>query len=207
MEPLKFKIHSVAQKPEGLAQERLEKSKERLTKLIIEHIKNDTRRTKLLNAMEKLAFDTAPASSNPNYHGCYRGGLLEHTLIVVSHMLALNEAWGASCSKESLVLCGVLHDIAKAGYAGQPYYIKNIGKPGYKYNTKLTAVGQNLMSIHVAAEAGIELAPHEVEAIMAQDGLFTEEGKSVFLNKKSEPDKLAYVLHFSDWWAARIIGI
>lgn len=206
MEPLKFKIKAGIDKPVGGQEGRLEVSKDRLNKLIKEHVK-EPRQKQLLTAMGRLNFESAPASSNPNYHGCYRGGLLEHTLIVVSHMLALDEAWGAACPKDSIVLCGVLHDIAKAGYSGQPYYIKHVGKNGYKYNTKLPAIGQNLMSIHVAAQAGVELAPFEVEAIMAQDGLFTEEGKSVFLNKKTEPDKLTYLLHFSDWWAARIIGV
>lgn len=168
----------------------------------------------LWKMMEGSPFFSAPASSRKEYHGCYPGGLAEHTLLVVKHMLKLNEAWEAGLDEGSIVLTGILHDIAKAGFDGKPYYLgeesewhRNKLGQIYKYNKEQPAIGQNTKSLVIALRAGIELATDEIVAIMGQDGLFTDEGKSVFMSKGGEVPRLAYVMHMADWWCSQVHGI
>jgi len=160
----------------------------------------------LVRLLDKSEFYKAPASSREEFHGSYEGGLADHSLLVVRHMLELNEAWEAELDLGSIVKTGILHDIAKAGFDGQEYYKKKPNGKGYSYNKDLPSIGQNMMSCIIADRAGLKLTTDEYEAVMGQDGLFTNEGRSIF-DTRSEPCKLSYIMHFSDWYVSAIHGI
>lgn len=65
----------------------------------------------LLEWLESTDFFEAPASTK--FHGAYPGGLLEHSLNVCRELLESDV--NKSVSTESLVICGLLHDVCKAG--------------------------------------------------------------------------------------------
>lgn len=166
----------------------------------------DPRSTKILELLNKCGFWEAPASSRKEFHGCYPGGLSAHTLAVIKHMLSLNDAWECGISEESIVVAGIIHDISKAGVDGKPYYILDSSKavPTYKSNKELPSMGQNALSLWVAASNSIPLTLEETEAVMGQDGLYSDESKSVFDHSSRSPGKLTFVLHYSDFYVSSV---
>ena len=82
----------------------------------------------LLRKLEESDFYYAPASTQ--YHGSYRGGLVEHCLNVYENLKKMvenkNEKLGSDCSiaEDSVIIVGLFHDISKMNYY-EPY-TKNI---------------------------------------------------------------------------------
>ena len=170
--------------------------------LIQEHVQEP--RDQQLEALISVnEFFTAPASSR--YHGKFQGGLAKHTLGVLRHALALNEAWECGIEEESIVVACLLHDLPKGGLFKQPYYLMPGGR-SYKMNDKLPALSQAQMTIFMCQKEGFELHADEFQAILGQDGMFSGDGEKIY-NGKADPSSLAYVVHFSDWYMARVIGI
>lgn len=81
--------------------------------------------TRVLERKDRLeAFLNAPASVN--YHHAYPGGLLQHSLEVANHsvaMLRLNEPAMSRLMQETCFVAGLLHDI------GKTYTYDSKGKP------------------------------------------------------------------------------
>jgi hypothetical protein len=74
---------------------------------------------KLLDYLRKSDFYTAPASTK--YHGCYKGGLLEHSLQVYDRLAAkmTDPVWQqklAGTPKRSLIVAALTHDICKVNF-------------------------------------------------------------------------------------------
>ena len=71
---------------------------------------------KLLDFIEKSDFYTAPASTR--YHGCYEGGLVEHSLNVYKLLCekVKNSPIKIDVSQDSLIIIALLHDICKVNY-------------------------------------------------------------------------------------------
>lgn len=84
-------------------------------------------------------FFTAPASTK--YHGCYLGGLFDHSMNVVDELLRLDQI-GASAPwtrKESPFIVGLLHDVTKIGL-----YVPNtdtVSNGPYKVNPEYKSYG------------------------------------------------------------------
>lgn len=79
----------------------------------------------LINKLENSDFFEAPASTQ--YHGSYRGGLVEHCLNVYHNLdkivenkglRELGSEWGIS--EESIIIVALFHDISKMNYY-EPY--------------------------------------------------------------------------------------
>lgn len=70
----------------------------------------------LLEFLDNSDFRTAPASSKEQYHGCYEGGLCEHSLGVHRYLRMLNNRLlGDYYDQDTLTRVGLLHDICKVG--------------------------------------------------------------------------------------------
>lgn len=79
---------------------------------------------KLIKWLESSDFFTAPASTK--YHCSFAGGLCQHSLNVYYSLEALCETFAAeidnegnaNCkySKDSIIICGLLHDISKTNF-------------------------------------------------------------------------------------------
>jgi 3'-5' exoribonuclease len=80
---------------------------------LIEMITDDELR-RLVNSCLEAApgFWTAPAAIN--FHGAYRGGLLEHTLHVMRFALHAADIYGQRVNQDLLIAGAALHDIGKS---------------------------------------------------------------------------------------------
>ena len=74
----------------------------------------------LLNWLESTDFFTAPASTR--YHSCHEGGLVEHSLNVCHRLKRVFFGENPithgdeSKEKETVAICGLLHDVCKANF-------------------------------------------------------------------------------------------
>ena len=59
-------------------------------------------------------FFTAPASTK--YHSNFEGGLVEHSLRVFSLLQEKNRSFNLKIPYESIIICGLLHDICKCNF-------------------------------------------------------------------------------------------
>ena len=72
--------------------------------------------TELMEFLDNSDFRTAPASSSEKYHGCYEGGLCEHSLGVQRYLRMLNtRILGGFYEPDVLTRVALLHDICKVG--------------------------------------------------------------------------------------------
>jgi len=83
-------------------------------------------------------FFKAPASTK--YHLNHEGGLLEHSLNVYFIFQETVEKYDLNISKDSIILCGLFHDICK-----HDMYLKT--EFGYKYNKKVKGHGTRSVKI------------------------------------------------------------
>lgn len=68
---------------------------------------------RLINWLVKDGFFESPASTK--YHGCYEGGLAQHSLNVFDRLTVMVAAYGMAVPFESLVIACLLHDVCKVG--------------------------------------------------------------------------------------------
>jgi hypothetical protein len=70
---------------------------------------------------ERLA--TCPASSKVSYHNAFPGGLIDHSLRVLSTASKLCKTFNYNLPKESLVIACLFHDIGKVGDDVDDFYL------------------------------------------------------------------------------------
>ena len=70
----------------------------------------------LLNKLETSDYYTAPASTK--FHNCCLGGLADHSLNVYYNLMRLveNKHLENIIPEESIIICGLLHDMSKINY-------------------------------------------------------------------------------------------
>jgi len=197
-----------------------EEAIDRLKTLVDKHVSPE--RTKgLFHLMSEVNdFKNAPASSKPKFHGCYQHGLVHHTLYVTVHMLLYNDMWKCDIPNESMVVAGIIHDLSKGGLDNErPYYttetwkwVKERGKwkkeEGlfYKSNNDLPSMDQNTMSLKICQDHGFELTDQEYEAILGQDGMYSNASKVVWEGYR-DPCTLSFIMHHADIFVAHQIKI
>ncbi len=109
----------------------------------------------MINYLKEHGFFTSPASTR--FHGCWRGGLADHSMNVQRLLLQYNQQFQLHVDEHSITIATLLHDLCKIGaYLGS-------GKP-YKWN-RSQPKGHALLSL-------IRIAHHitltEVEDKMIQ---------------------------------------
>lgn len=111
-------------------------------------------------------FFDAPASTR--YHGCYDGGLAEHSFNVFRLLSELNTAYNLQCSQDSMIIAALLHDVCKVGA-----YIKSqvIGSKAPYYWNKSQPKGHAALSIY-RIEEFIELSELEKKMIQYHMGVY-----------------------------------
>ena len=156
----------------------------------------------LIAEMDRMGFFTAPCSSQ--YHLCKEGGLAEHSLNVYFNMLSICLAFNTDIDVDSVAICGILHDLGKAGDYGKPNYVPNVLKNGkvsdtkpYETNKELLYIPHEVRSIAIA-QRYIKLTEEEEHAIYYHNGKYTHIGNDL----KETP--LMLVLHFADLWSSRV---
>ena len=154
---------------------------------------------------ENLAL--CPASSRTQYHAAYPGGLVEHSLRVLSNARALVKTFGHQVDKKSLILSCLFHDIGKVGMIVDDkvvdFYVPQNSQwhyergEIYKINEALPYMTTSHRSVFLMQQAGITLTHDEWLAIMLNDGFVVSDNKPYALK---EPI-LAHVVMTADYLA------
>jgi len=176
----------------------------------IKSILLDTHRAginKLIEYMEEGGFFDAPCSTDK--HLAKDGGLAEHSLNVYYGMLELDKALKTEIPYDSIVLCGLLHDLGKMGDHGKANYVENILKNGdrsaakpFATNKDLTYLPHEIRSAMIA-ERYIALSEDEETAILWHNGLYGQFKYDI----PGKETPLYMILHWADMWASRVTEI
>lgn len=173
----------------------------------------------LLSWMEENGFYQMPCSGGS--HLAKEGGLAEHSLNVFSlmHRIRNEGALGNNFDMptDSIVICGLLHDLGKCGDYGKPGYVPNMlkgratkanpapepyqspNKP-FKVNGGLLPIDHEVRSVKIASKF-IGLTEEEELAILWHNGLYGNFRYQI----RGKETPLYMLLHFADMWASRVI--
>ena len=159
---------------------------------------------KFIDWLNTSDFFTAPASTK--YHLCEEGGLCQHSLNVYERLekLMITEYGEDGYNKESVALCGLLHDICKANYYKVDYRnVKNedgvwVKQPYYTVDDQLP-YGHGEKSVYII-NGFIRLTREEAIAINWHMGGFDTrvQGGSIDYNKAYNKYPLALMTHIAD---------
>lgn len=163
----------------------------------------------LIEHLKINGYFNAPCSSQ--YHLAEENGLLKHSVNVADLMLDMADLLNCfeENTKESIVICGLFHDLGKANYYDKPNYVENILKSGkvsaakpYTTNKDRLYVPHEIASIHILSQF-IKLTEEETFAILYHNGLYTSTGYGLKGNERP----LQMILHFADMWASRVLEV
>jgi hypothetical protein len=153
---------------------------------------------------ERLAL--CPASSRKDFHAAFPGGLVDHSLRVLSNALKLCKTFGWDLSKDSLIIGCLLHDLGKVGDETQDYYLPQtdewrVNKLGetYTHNRVMQYMTVPDRGVWLCQHFGLRLTKEEFLAIKLNDGQYDETNAPY---KMKEPT-LAVVVHMADLLATR----
>lgn len=175
----------------------------------------------LLEWLEKSDFYTAPASSR--FHGCYSGGLLEHSLNVYDTLSGFVSRYpDLGIEPESVVIVALFHDLTKANYYTVDFknvkvyseggskrdergYFDWVSEPFYKVEDRLP-LGHGEKSV-IILQSFIKLKRDEIFAIRFHMGAFDAavKGGDSSMNKAFEMSPLAAMAHLADMEATYLI--
>lgn len=155
---------------------------------------------KLLDWLESNGFYTSPASSR--FHGCYAGGLLDHSLNVYDELVRLTKAYPEfEFKRDSLIVTALFHDLCKVNfYAVEQKNRKNekTGKwekyDAYTIKEQFCFGGHGSKSVYLTQHF-INLSPEEATAINCHMSCW-DGNKDV--DKAYEQFPLAWLLHAAD---------
>ena len=153
---------------------------------------------------ERLAL--CPASSRKEYHAAYPGGLVDHSLRVLTNALKLCKTFGWDIPRESLIVGALLHDLGKVGDAENDYYLpqtdswrqEKLGEM-YTHNRVMQYMTVPDRGVWLCQHFGLKLTQDEFLAIKLNDGQYAEENSPY---KMKEPT-LAVAVHMADLIATR----
>lgn len=141
-----------------------------------------------------------PASTKLDYICAYPGGLVEHSLRVLTMFAKARTAYGLqeTISTETTILLSLLHDIGKIGSDSKEYYIENdsqwhkdkLGQM-YKISEKLEHIPTSQLSLMHLTKAGVKLDVDEWFAISS----VRDRAKKDDLPTDSEPMAAAILHH------------
>lgn len=144
-------------------------------------IKNEGNRESIGNLMSVLGdrFFVSPASTKLEYHNCFPGGLLEHSLRVYASLSKMVK--GKDISEDSVIICGLFFGIGKVGSVDGDFYIQNKSewhreKLGvmYECNKDLVHISTANRSLKLLSDFCVSLNDDEYQAILIQDGQYVE---------------------------------
>ena len=149
-------------------------------------------------------FMYAPASSSKKLHGCYPGGLLDHTLNVVTLAKSLYDSLlnvsdvSQNIDVSDLVLAAFLHDLGKAH---KGYYIPSREAEEPYKKGEISKIPHDHLSVFMVSNIRLDIDFEVLEAILIHNGLFTGTGKDVM--KKHNHSLLAWIIHSADMMALK----
>jgi hypothetical protein len=150
---------------------------------------------------------TAPASSRLEYHSCFVGGLVDHSLRVLkncSRLIKVAPDTFGGIPEESVVFAGLLHDLGKVGDLTNERYLPQTndyyrGKGNlYEMNHEMPYSTVAHASVFILQHFGIRTTWDEWTAILLNDGPVLVENKPYCMKEPA----LALLVHQSDRLAA-----
>ena len=150
-------------------------------------------------------FIDSPASSKTGFHCAYEQGLPEHSIRVFNNLFAQNTIAGNPYDSETILICGLFHDLGKAGNRHQRMYMQNITKSGephksqpYKINRSYPQLSHEMRSVMLLSHY-IELTDEEAQAISYHAWLYGDIGTRSIRNWDVE--QLSFMTHVADIYA------
>jgi putative nucleotidyltransferase with HDIG domain len=148
---------------------------------------------------ERLAL--CPASSRKEYHAAFPGGLVDHSLRVLTNALKLCKAFEYNVPRDSLIIGCLFHDLGKVGDHENDYYLpqdsdwhrEKLGEM-YKKNKEMQYMTIPDRGVWLCQHFGLKLTQAEFLAIKLNDGQYDETNAPY---KMQEP-LLADIVHAAD---------
>lgn len=126
-----------------------------------------------------------PASSKKDYHNCFVGGLVDHSLRVLKNctrLMKVSPDVFGSISEESIVFAALLHDLGKVGDLDNDRYLPQTSdyykSKGNLFEHNHAVVPKNVhASLFLLQHFGVKMTYDEFEAILLNDGSVTDDGR------------------------------
>lgn len=158
------------------------------------------------NTVDMMIFNgfcSAPASTR--FHGCYNGGLFEHSLGVACCLQKYTEKLGLEWSKEdSPIRIGMLHDLCKIDIYKEEKSIE--GETSYTYDNSPIVKGHGDKSVIYAINWGCPLTDEEIACIIYHMGAYEKDRWDAFDNAIKKYPNVLYT-HTADMAASKILGV
>lgn len=147
---------------------------------------------------ERLAL--CPASARVEHHSCFPGGLVDHSLRVLTNAGKLAKTHGCEFPLDSLIISCLFHDLGKVGDETDDYYVpqksdwhRDKGML-YEYNESIAYMSVPHRSTWLLQQFDVRLSKEEYLAILLNDGQYVEANKSYAMR---EP-MLSMIVHQAD---------
>tara|TARA_Y100001970_G_scaffold280974_1_gene390838 strand:+ start:2740 stop:3474 length:735 start_codon:yes stop_codon:yes gene_type:complete len=153
----------------------------------------------------------APASGRPNYHNCFPGGWIDHTLRVIETSLKTRELFvglgvEVVASKEDVILAAMFHDLGKLGDLNDPYYKiqtddwrrKKLNE-FYTHNSDMENLSVTDRALWLLQHFNIKVSTEVWKAIKMSDGMFDAGNENYYRTSSDSRNILHYIVHFGDW--------
>lgn len=144
-----------------------------------------------------------PASSKKNFHNCFPGGLVEHSLRVLKNakrMIKVTPDLFENIPDESVVFAALLHDFGKIGSLEQDRYVIQQNdyylKKGnlYEINNDIPFSTVPHSTLFIIQHFGVKMTFDEFQAILLNDGFIVEENRPYCMKET----KLSLLIHQAD---------
>lgn len=167
--------------------------------LVCQHIHRDGI-SDLTKWLLKTDFFEAPASTK--HHGCYEGGLVEHSLNVYYELMKLCRWYNNKSTNESIAIVALFHDLCKVNcYKTEMRWRKDENNrweqyPTYKFEEDYHFGGHGAKSVYLVQNF-IKLTPEEASAINSHMGAWDA---TTYSNPTAvySVNELAWLLHVAD---------
>lgn len=158
-------------------------------------------RRDLMTALDQIGFFTAPASTR--FHGCYEGGLFDHSLEVGRQLVNMTEKLGLEWADErSPRIVGMLHDVCKC-----EEYLWDIENNCYIRNPDLIFDGHGQKSVMILQQC-INLTEEEIACIRWHMGAYEKDTRLWgYYGRAIEAYPNVLYTHTADMIASKIKGV
>ncbi len=168
-----------------LSEEQLVANFEKYSSLLVQT--GEHRKEQIQALLDKLGdrLATCPASSRKEYHNCFAGGLVDHSLRVLKNctrLMKVSPDVFGSIPEESVVFAALFHDLGKVGDLENDRYLPQTNNyyrdKGNLFEHNRAVVPSNThASLFLLQHFDVKMTYPEWEAILLNDGSVTDDGR------------------------------
>ena len=191
--------------------EQIQKRYEELNNIVQENFdKEQSNNIRLLFQHFEDRIIEAPASGRPNYHNCFPGGWLDHTLRVIESSLKMKEHFislgvDVTADDGDIILAAMFHDLGKLGDLNEPYYRvqtddwrrKKLNE-FYTHNNDMENLSVTDRALWLLQHFNIKISTEVWKAIKMSDGMFDAGNENYYRTSSDSRNILHYIVHFGD---------